>query len=141
MSQPSGTYVETKAHQYFSGGLEDAGPEVGYVSATVGGEAANAIEIACAIKDSAGNAVTAAKVVHITTLAVTDDKGDIAAAGTPVGTLNKAVNPATGPNTAMMTSTAAGLFSFKVSDDIAEVVLVKVTAEGCRPNVFKLTFA
>lgn len=142
----AGTASNTKHYnvQEFTEGFVDAGPDIGFVSTTVGAEgavASNAIEIACAIKDSAGDAVTAAKVAHIVTLAVTDDKGDIAAAGTPVGTLNKAVNPATGPNTAMMTSTAGGLFSFRVSDDAAEVVLVSIFAEGCRPKTFKLTFA
>lgn len=123
--------------------LVDAAGAPGYVDATVGAEAAvaaNAIEIACTIKDAMGNAVTSATEVIIESLAVTADKGDIAAAGTPVGTLNKAFNPTTGPNIAHMTSTAAGLVSFRISNDQAEVTGVRITAEGCKPKVLKLTF-
>lgn len=144
MPAPSGTHTKRNDRQYFAGGHEDAGPEVGYVDATVGAEAAvaaNAIEIACTIRDSAGVAVTSAKEVFIESLAVTDSGGDLAAAGTPVGTFVKGNNPATGPNTAAMTSTAAGLFSFRVTNAAAEVTHVRITAEGCRPKVLKLTFA
>lgn len=131
--------------QDFAAGWFDASDaELGYVSATVGAEAAvaaNAIEVACVVRDSAGTAASAAKVVRVEAFAVTDDKGDIAAAGTPVGTLTKVVNPAAGPNLAYFTTSAAGLFSFRVTDDAAETVLVTIIAEGCRPSVFKLTFA
>jgi hypothetical protein len=128
--------------QDFSAGFIDASnEELGYVSAVVGTEAANAIEVACTVRNSAGVAATSAKRVLIETLAVTDGKGDIAAATVPVGTLNKAVNPATGPNVAFMTTTAAGLVSFSVANDAAELCLLRITAEGCRPYVVALNFA
>lgn len=128
--------------QDFAAGWFDASDtELGYVTATPGAEGSNAIDTVCAIFDSAGVAVTAAKVVRIETLAVTDDKGDIAAATSAVGTVTKAVNPATGPNVAYMTTGSTGLFSFKCSNDAAETVLVTILAEGCRAKVFKLTFA
>jgi hypothetical protein len=111
------------------------------VSATAGTEASHVIEVACSVKDLAGAAVAVAREVYIETLAVTADKGDISAAGTPVGTLKKAVNPSTGPNVAWMTTTSGGLFSFSVTDSAAEDVIVKITADGCRPLLTKLTFA
>lgn len=123
------------------GFIDASDTEHGYVTATPGAEAADAIDTVCAIFDSAGVAVTSAKVVRIETLAVTDDKGDIAAASAAVGTVTKAVNPATGPNVAYMTTSATGTFSFKCSNNIAETVLVTINAEGCRTKVFKLTFA
>lgn len=142
MPTSANTHTKQQDAQYFSKGWFDASDtDLGYVTATAGTEATNAIEVACAVFDSAGVAATAAKVVRVETLAVTNDKGDISAAGTPVGTLTKAVNPATGPNVAYMTTTAAGLFSFSVADDAAETVLVTIVAEGCRPKVLKLTFA
>jgi len=141
MSAPSGAHTKKFDRHYFAGGQEDAGPEVGYVTTTPGAEAANAIDVVCAIFDSAGVAVTSAKEVFIETLAVTADQGDLAAASAAVGTLVKAVNPTTGPNIATMTSTAAGLFSFKVTDTAAEVCHVRILAEGCRPKIIKLTFA
>lgn len=142
MGAPTGVpYVQTNVKQYFAAGHEDAGPDVGYVTATPGTESGNAIDTVCAIFDSAGNAVTSAKRVYIESLAVTDNAGDIAAATSAVGTLNKANNPATGPNVAFMTSTAAGLFSFKVTNANAELNLVRITAEGCRPLVLALDFA
>lgn len=141
MSAPSGAHTKKFDRHYFAGGQEDAGPEVGYVTATPGAETSQAIDVVCAIFDSAGVAVASAKEVFIETLAVTADKGDLAAASAAVGTLVKAVNPATGPNIATMTTTAAGLFSFKVSNDVAEVTHVRILAEDCRPKVLKLTFA
>lgn len=110
------------------------------ITVTPGAEAANAVECACTITTAAGVAVASAREVQIRTLAVTADEGDIAAAGTPVGTLVKAVNPATGENVATMTTTAAGAFSFKVTDTAAEVVHVVVLSDGCIPRVVKLTF-
>lgn len=111
------------------------------VSTTVGAEASNAIDVVCAIADAHGGLPTAARQVMIETLAVTDDKGDLAAATSAVGTVKKAMNPATGRNVMWMTTTAAGLFSFKVSNDVAEDTLVVIHAEGCQPKVLKLTFA
>ena len=111
------------------------------IEATAGAEAADAIEVACKVKDVYGNEMHSAREVVIKTLAVTDGEADLAAAGTPVGTLNKANNPAAGENVAWMTATSDGYFSFKVTDTAAEVVLVEILAEGCRPRLLKLTFA
>lgn len=111
------------------------------ITLTPGAEAAQAIDVVGAITDAAGNAVTTAQEVWIESLAVTADKGDLAAASSAVGTVVKANNPATGPNTMTMTTTAAGLFSFKVSNDVAEVTHVTVRVDGGLPRVIKLTFA
>lgn len=111
------------------------------VVATAGAETAGTIEIACSITDAKGTAVTGARLVRIAAMPETDDEGDIAAAGTPVGTLIRAVNPATGENTALMESTAAGLFSFAVDDAVAEDVIVTILADGCLPQLLRLTFA
>jgi hypothetical protein len=106
-----------------------------------GDVAANAIEIAGTVEDLAGTDAAAAKQVFIQSLAVTDDKGDLAAAGTPVGTLKKAVNPAAGPNSLWMETTAAGLFSFRVSNDVAEETIVTICVDGGITKTVKLTFA
>lgn len=114
------------------------------VATVVGAEgavAANTIEVACTIKDRSGNTVTGVREVMVETLAVTSDKGDIAAAGTPVGTLVKVNNPATGRNAAWFTTTSGGIFTFSVADDQVESVICCIIADGCDPKLVKLTFA
>jgi hypothetical protein len=118
-----------------------AGKQLSLVVGAEAAVAANAIEIAGTITDAFGNAVTSAVNVKISSCAATANEGDIAAAGTPVGTLTFAVNPATGDNIALMATTAAGLFSFRITDTVAESCVVTVQAEGCAPQVLKLTFA
>lgn len=111
---------------------------------TIGAEgavAANAIEVKVAIKNSLGAKVTGVRAVKVRTLAVTDSGGDIAAAGTPVGTLKKAVNPLTGFNEAWFETTAAGLLAFSTTNAVAETQLLEVHAAGCEPVLVKLTFA
>jgi hypothetical protein len=123
--------------------LGAASSEQGFIEAVVGAEgaiAANAIEIACTIRDRFGAVVPSAEVI-VRSLSVTDNGGDIAAAGTPVGTLVKAVNPATGENVATFTATAGGLVSFRITNTVAEATHVVVYAENCAPRVIKLTFA
>jgi len=115
-------------------------PVMGEIVATAGSEASHAIEVACSLTDYAGRAMGTTQVL-VRTLAVTADKGDLTAAGTPVGTLKKAVNPSTGENVAWMETTSGGLFSFTVTDSAAEDCLVHITADGCRPRTLKLTFA
>lgn len=115
--------------------------DVRYVVATAGAEAADAITVACSIANAAGTAVTGARLVRITVLPGTNDEGDIAAAGVAVGTLIRAFNPATGENVATMETTAAGLFSFKVTDAQAEDCIVHIAADGCLPKLLRLTFA
>jgi hypothetical protein len=122
-------------------GIDTAIAKIGLTPGAEAAVAANAIEVAGQLQDADGNPVAAAKQVRIRTIAVTDDKGDIAAAGTPVGTLKKAINPATGANEAWMTTTAAGAFSFRVTDDQAEDVLVEVATEDGITALKKLTFA
>jgi hypothetical protein len=117
---------------------------LGTVVATTGLEgavAANAFDVVCHLVDVGGNPIAEAREVMIRSLAVTDAKGALAAAGTAVGTVKKAVTPATGENVLWMETTAAGLFSFRCTDDQVEAVGVEITAEGCRPKVLKLTFA
>lgn len=119
-------------------------PDLILCSATVGAEgavAANAIEVACALVDADGVAITTQPKVHIEAHAVTDDKGDLAAAGTPVGTVDQAINPAAGANKMVMTPSAGGLFSFRVTDDVAEKVLVTIQPDGGFPRTLVLTFA
>lgn len=114
------------------------------VTATAGAEgagSANSIDIVCSVTDRNGVAISSARQVMIKTLAVTADKGDLAAATSAVGTVKKTVNPATGENVQWMETTAGGLFSFKVADDQVEDVLVVIEAEGCLPKTIKLSFA
>lgn len=121
-------------------GIDNA--ELLIISATPGAEADNAINVVCGITDFAGAAKAVARQVFIRSLAITADKGDLAAAGTPVGTVLKAVNPASGENVMTMETTAGGLFSFSVTNDAgAETTEVQITADGCITRVLKLTFA
>jgi hypothetical protein len=116
----------------------------GVIVATTGAEgavAANAFDVVCQLVDASGNPIAEAREVMIRSLAVTDAKGALAAAGTAVGTVKKAFTPATGENVLWMETTAGGLFSFRCTDDQVEAVGVEITAEGCRPKVLKLTFA
>ncbi len=120
------------------------GKKPGLISLVVGAEAAvaaNAIEIAGTLVDLQGNVITDQRPVHIQSLPTTADQGDIAAAGTPVGTGFFAQNSATGENNASIIPTAAGLFSFRITNTVAEVNQVVVTADGCLPRVLRLTFA
>jgi hypothetical protein len=111
---------------------------------TIGAEAAvaaNAIEIACQLQTLAGVDLAEARQVTVIVIPGTADQGDIAAAGTPVGTLNRVQNPATGDNTATFTTSAAGAFSFRVTDTVAETCTVQIIPEGGVPNTFVITFA
>jgi hypothetical protein len=141
MPAPSTPYTQKDQAHYFTDGIHDAGPEIGYIDAVVGTEVGNVIEVACTLRDSKGTALAVATPARIETFAVTNDKGDIAAAGVAVGTLNKVINPATGPNVAYMTSTTSGTFSFGVTNDAAELTLLTILAPGCRPRVVALNFA
>lgn len=116
----------------------------GFVDVTEGAEGAvtaNTIELACELQDENGDAIAEAREVVVRSISETADKGDLAAADTPVGTLNEAFNPSTGQNVAWFTTTAAGLFSVAVTNDQAEDTLVEIIADGCRPKLIKLTFA
>jgi len=122
----------------------DVGGDLGLIRLTAGAEgaiAANAIEVQGVILDANGLPITSAKAVHICTTPTTADLGDIAAAGTPVGTGFFAQNPVTGDNNASMLSTALGLFAFRVTNTAVEVTDVLVDADSCRQRVLRLTFA
>lgn len=114
------------------------------VTATVGVEgaaSANAIDVVCAVTNPDGSAITVARQVMVRSLPTTADKGDIAAATAAVGTLGPVQNPATGANVANFVTTAAGLFSFKISNDVAEANEVEISGEGIKTRVLRLTFA
>ena len=103
---------------------------------------ANTIEVEGQVSDILGVAVAAAKEVRVTSLAVTNNEGDLSiGAGANPGTLVKAVNPATGENVAWITTTAAGHFRFIVTNTVAETNLVTVYVPGGIAAVLKLTFA
>lgn len=121
--------------------LATRAPELGYIAAVAGAKAGNDREVACTLRDAAGAVIADQRPVFISSLAVTDNKGDLAAAGTPVGAIVVTKNPAAGANMQVMTPTTGGLFSFKVTNDVAEAVAVVITAEGCRPKVLNLSFA
>lgn len=119
------------------------GGRLGFIQATVGAEAAvaaNAIEVACQLLDQFGAPLAEARNILITSVPETANEGDIAAAGTPVGTISPIENSATGDNNAGMISTSAGLFSFRITNTAAEVNQVVITADGCIPRVLRLTF-
>lgn len=111
------------------------------ISLTPGVKAANAIDVVGQLQDADGNPVAAVRQVYIKSLAVTADKGDLAAASAAVGTVKKANNPTTGENALWMETSAAGAFSFKVSNDQAEETLVQVTTENGITAAAKLNFA
>lgn len=104
-------------------------------------EAANVINVDVALFDDNGVPVAVATPIYIESFAVTDSGGDLAAASaSPLGTVVKALNPATGPNTMSMTSTAAGLAAFGVTNAAAEITDVRVTV-GNVVQLLRLTFA
>lgn len=114
------------------------------VAAVVGAEgavAANAREVACTVTDLAGTTIAAAVEVLVESIPTTADKGHIAAAGTPVGTLGAVQNPATGASVAAFTTTAGGLFSFRITNDQVENNEVRITVNGGLSVVLKLAFA
>jgi hypothetical protein len=120
--------------------------DLGKVTVVTGAEGAvapDAFDVACTLENVLGTDFGVATQVQIRSFAVSDGEGDLAAAGAAVGTLVKVNNPAAGCNEMWMTSTAAGLFSFRCTNTNAagEVTLVEILAEGCRPKLFKLTFA
>lgn len=115
--------------------------EVAYVSASAGAEAANAIEVACALVDAHGSPITGVKSVRIVSMPVTDGQGDLSAAAVPVGTLTKANNPVAGDCSAWMKTDADGEFSFTVTNTAAEENLVTVQVNDGSTAVLTLTFA
>lgn len=112
---------------------------VSLVPSAKGAASANAFDVVGAILNTDGSAVTATRVVNITSWAPTADQGDLAAATVAVGTTPLFNNPATGDNNGSIISTAAGLFSFKVTNTAAETTTVIVEADGCIPRVIRLT--
>ncbi len=120
----------------------DAG-ELEIVTVTPGVEnaaAANTWEVDCAITDIHGVAITAARAGIIVSQAETEGQGGISAKGVPVGTIAPTSAPATGNSTAGFLTTAGGLFSFRISNTAAEVNVVFIQADNCRPRVIILTF-
>lgn len=123
-----------------TGRVEMAQSPIRAVSVSIGAEAANAIDVACRLVNGLGEPVLGVSNVLIRALAVTDGSGDLAAATAAVGTVKKTTAPATGFNEQWMETSAAGAFSFKVSDAVAEDVLVQIIAPNAKETVFKLTF-
>lgn len=116
----------------------------GVIGATVGVEAAvaaDAIEVVLVLADCFGTAISAATEIGITAVGETANAAVLAAAGTPIGTLNFVEHPATGVRSASFACTAAGLCSFRVTNTNAEDVLVEVTADGFTSRTLLLTFA
>lgn len=123
-----------------TGKIEMPQSPIASVSVSIGAEAANAIDVACQIVNGLGAAVSGVQPVLIRALAVTDASGDLSAATAAVGTIKKTTTPATGFNEMWMETTAAGAFSFKVSDAAAEDVLVEIVLPNGKVSLFKLTF-
>jgi hypothetical protein len=100
-------------------------------------------DVVCAITDLEGNPISGARQVMITAIPATEGAGNgaLAAATSAVGTVLKALNPATGSHVMSMDTGATGLFSFKVTDAVNEAVVIRVEAEGCRPLVKKITIS
>ncbi len=108
---------------------------------TVGAEVGQTFEVEGQVEDLAGLDAAAAKEVFVQSFAVTDNKGAITiGAGANPGTLIKATAPAAGPNSAWITTTAAGHFRFIITNDVAETTLVHVSGPGGLTQTVKLTF-
>lgn len=108
------------------------------ITLTPSAELADVITITGVVEDLAGLDTASAKQVLVRTLAVTPDKGDIAVTA---GTAKKIVNPATGENVAWIETTAAGAFTFTVTNDQVEDTLVHVSTTTGVSTTLKLTFA
>ena len=113
------------------------------VTATPGVSTGGFTDVVCAIVDAGGNAAGASAYVVVQVIAPTDGatKGAIAAASIGVGSLLVAQNPAAGSHFASFQATAGGLFSFKVSDDTAETVVIKVSASGAAEKVIAVAIS
>jgi hypothetical protein len=123
-----------------TGRVEMSQSPVRTVSVSIGAEAANAIDVACRIVNGLGEPVLGVQPVLIRALAVTDGSGDLSAATAAVGTIKKTTVPTAGFNEMWMETTAAGAFSFKVTDTAAEDVLVEIVLPNGKASLFKLTF-
>jgi hypothetical protein len=107
------------------------------ITLTPSADVADVITVTGVVEDLAGLDTAAAKQVLVRTLAVTDNKGDIAVT---VGTAKKLVNPATGENVAWIETTAAGAFTFTVTNDVNEETLVQASTLTGVTTTLKLTF-
>lgn len=125
---------------FASGGNAALGSTEGSISLVPGAEVANAIDVVGSILNTDGSPVVGVRNVRISSLPTTAGQGALAAATAPVGTGLFSQNPITGDNNASIVTTAAGLFSVKVSNTGAEVNDLLVTADGCLPRVLRLTF-
>lgn len=103
-------------------------------------EAANTYRITVQIKDAQGTNVSGAKEIVIRSLAVTADQGDLAASAVAVGTVVKAVNPATGENVMWMTTDSNGAAAFIVTNTAAEDTLVSASVHAGVEQAIKLTY-
>ena len=110
------------------------------ITLSAGAEALDVITVTGAVVDLNGAAIASAVQVLVRTLAVTDDKGDIAVT---VGTAKEIVNAPTGENYAWIETTAAGLFTFTVTNDTVagEETVVHASTAGALTQTIKLTFA
>jgi hypothetical protein len=109
---------------------------------TPAAEGANAIVVTGQVTDLSGTAVEAATRVTLTTIAGTALKGVMTvASGTQI--VNQASSAVTGSKVSqvVLTSTAAGVFSVSVADDIAESVSMIASVDGGLTEIITLTFA
>jgi hypothetical protein len=137
----SGSDATTLAGNLASGGtaLGDL-QKIGY---TPGVATGGFCDVVCALTDLAGSAISGVRQVTITAIPATEgaSNGALAAATSAVGTVLKALNPATGAHVMTMDTGATGLFSFKCTDAVNEAVVVRVEADGCRPLIKKITIS
>ena len=139
----SGSDSTTFAASLASGGV--ALGDLQKISYTPGVSTGGFCDVVCGITDLAGNAISGAREVSISALSATGGTGKnvLAAATSAVGTVlsSAGANSAAGSSVLKMDTGATGLFSFKVTDSVNEVVVVTIDADGCRPLVKKITIS
>lgn len=107
------------------------------ITLTPGTETDNVIVVAGQVTDAYGTAIAEACEVVVRSLAVTAGKGDIIVV---TGTERVTENPAAGENVSWLVTTAAGAFSFSVTNSAAEVNLVSASTNEGYVTSKKLTF-
>jgi hypothetical protein len=108
------------------------------ITLSAAAEVADVITVSGVVENLVGVDLAVATQVLVRTLPVTDNEGDIAVT---VGTAKRLINPATGWNEAWIETTAAGLFTFTVTNAATEETLVVVVGANGYTATLKLTFA
>lgn len=112
-----------------------------FVTVTVAEQVGSSVDVACQIVTADGVNVEEARAIWVEAIGQTPGEAALGPPTVPDGSNGLAVsNPATGPCTAALEANATGGFSFTVSDAQTESVVLRITADGCKPLVRVIDF-